>query len=68
MTGGLSTNFHGVGIGPLSNILAVKNRYGTKDSSMATTDTPMLQFRTYIIMLGFWDDVFMFSLFMRNPK
>ena len=25
MTGGLSTNFHGVGIGPLSNILAVKS-------------------------------------------
>ena len=25
MTGGLSTNFHGVGIGPLSKILAVKS-------------------------------------------
>ena len=24
MTGGLSTNFHGVGIGPLSNIVAIK--------------------------------------------
>ena len=34
---------------------------------MATIDTPMLQFRTYI-MLGFWDDFFTFSLFMRNPK
>ena len=27
MTGGLSTNFHGVGIGPLSNILAVKGSF-----------------------------------------
>ena len=26
MTGKLSKNFHGVGIGPLSNILAVKNK------------------------------------------
>ena len=26
MSGGLSKNFHGVGIGPLSKILAVKSR------------------------------------------
>ena len=26
MTGGLSKNFHGVGIGPLSKILAVKSK------------------------------------------
>jgi hypothetical protein len=33
MTGGLSKNFHGVGIGPLSKILAVKSQkkgIGTK--------------------------------------
>ena len=27
MTGGLSKNFHGVGIGPLSKILAVKTQF-----------------------------------------
>ena len=35
MTGGLSKNFHGVGIGPLSEILAVK-KYNKKSSGHLT--------------------------------
>ena len=38
MTGKLSKNFHGVGIGPLSNILAVKSSASTYLCSFHDTD------------------------------
>ena len=34
MTGGPSTNFNGVGIGPLSKILAVKLNYGNSPKQL----------------------------------
>ena len=43
--------------------LTGKKRYGTKDFGR----WPQLTLQCYIIMLGFWDDFFTFSLFMRNP-
>ena len=49
MTGELSKNFHGVGIGPLSKILAVKNFQGL----YIVSKNFLRKFRDFIYSLGF---------------
>ena len=48
MTGKLSKNFHGVGIGPLSNILVVKRdyvkKYSTNTKGIKSWRTPAFHF------------------------